>query len=133
MALRWYTTTIDARDVAGLGRWWASTLGWKIGYEAPDELVLVPGWATPELAETTPFDQVPPGLTFVRVDDTKPSKNRVHLDLAPHIDDDRDAIIADLLERGASRVDVGQGADVSWDVLADPEGNEFCVLSARAG
>ena len=58
-------------------------------------------------------------------------KNRLHIDLAPHTSEDRDAEIARLLERGATRVDVGQGSDVSWTVLADPEGNEFCVLSAR--
>ncbi len=58
-------------------------------------------------------------------------KNRLHIDLAPHTSDDRDAEIARLIERGASRVDVGQTSDVTWTVLADPEGNEFCVLSSR--
>ena len=61
----------------------------------------------------------------------KTGKNRLHIDLAPHTSDDRDAEIGRLLERGASLADVGQGDDVSWTVLADPEGNEFCVLSAR--
>ena len=61
----------------------------------------------------------------------KQVKNRLHIDLAPHTSDDRDAEIARLLERGATRVDIGQSDDVDWDVFADPEGNEFCVLSAR--
>ena len=59
-------------------------------------------------------------------------KNRLHLDLAPHITDDRAALIDALLARGATRVNIGQDeSEASWTVLADPEGNEFCVLSAR--
>jgi hypothetical protein len=59
-------------------------------------------------------------------------KNRLHLDLAPHVTDDRTMLIDALLARGATRVDIGQDdSRVSWTVLADPEGNEFCVLSAR--
>ncbi len=52
-------------------------------------------------------------------------KNRLHIDLRP---DDQDAEVARLVALGAQRVDVGQG-DVGWVVLADPEGNEFCVLA----
>ena len=66
-----------------------------------------------------------------RVPEEKQIKNRLHIDLAPHTSDDRDAEIARLVERGATPSDVGQGPDVSWTVLHDPEGNEFCVLSAR--
>ena len=51
-------------------------------------------------------------------------------DLAPHTSDDRDAEIARLVELGATLADVGQG-DAPWTVLADPDGNEFCVLSSR--
>jgi predicted enzyme related to lactoylglutathione lyase len=68
---------------------------------------------------------------FVPVPEGKAVKNRLHIDIAPHTSDDRDAEIARLLERGATTVDVGQAADETWTVLADPEGNEFCVLSAR--
>ena len=71
------------------------------------------------------------GLVFVPVPEGKTTKNRLHIDLAPHISQDRDAQIEDLLARGATRVDVGQDEDVTWTVLADPEGNEFCVLSSR--
>ena len=63
--------------------------------------------------------------------DGKTVKNRLHLDLAPHTSQDRDAEIARLERLGARRVDVGQSAEVTWTVLADPEGNEFCVLSSR--
>lgn len=63
--------------------------------------------------------------------DGKTVKNQVYLDLAPHTSQDRDAEIARLERLGARRVDVGQSAEVTWTVLADPEGNEFCVLSSR--
>ena len=75
---------------------------------------------------------VGPALVFVPVSEGKIMKNRLHLDLAPHITDDRDALIDSLLARGATRASVGQDeSEASWTVLADPEGNEFCVLSAR--
>ena len=66
-----------------------------------------------------------PDLLFLRVPEPKTVKNRLHIDLRP---DDQAAEVARLERLGARRVDVGQGADVSWVVLADPEGNEFCVL-----
>jgi hypothetical protein len=131
MALRWYSTVVDCRDVSAQADWWAAALGWKKIYESEDEVVLVPQHATLELVESLPWEQVPPGLTFVSVPDGKTVKNRLHLDLAPHTSDDRDREIARLLEAGATRVDIGQDDSASWLVLADPEGNEFCVLSAR--
>ncbi len=68
-----------------------------------------------------------PELTFVPVSEGKTSKNRLHIDLAP---DDQDAEIERILGLGATRVDVGQ-REKPWVVLADPEGNEFCVLTPR--
>ena len=67
-------------------------------------------------------------MLFLAVDDPKGGKNRLHIDLRP---DDQGAEVERLVSLGASRVDVGQGDDVSWVVLADPEGNEFCVLPPR--
>ena len=131
MALRWYTVVVDCHDVAAQARWWAEALGWKIIYEADDEFVLVPPHASEEMIRATPWEQVPPGLVFVPVPESKSVKNRLHIDLAPHTSDDRDAEIDRLLALGATRVDVGQSADSTWDVFADPEGNEFCVLSSR--
>ena len=130
MALRWYSVVVDCRDVAAQASWWAEALGWKKAYEADDEIVLVPEHATLELLQSTPWEQVPPGLVFVPVPEGKTVKNRLHLDLAPHTTADREAEIAWLVAMGARRVDVGQG-DASFEVLADPEGNEFCVLSSR--
>jgi hypothetical protein len=69
-----------------------------------------------------------PGLCFLPVPESKTIKNRLHLDFAP---DDQDAEVARLVGLGARRVDVGQVTDAPWVVLADPEGNEFCVLEPR--
>jgi hypothetical protein len=65
------------------------------------------------------------------VAEPNPVKNRLHLDVAPFAGGDRTAEVARLLSLGATPADVGQGDDVTWVVLADPEGNEFCVLSPR--
>ena len=119
MSLRMQAITIDAADPAALSRWWASVLGWRVTFEADDEVVVEPTAGSPE-------DGVAADLLFVKVADEKAGKNRIHLDLRP---DDRDAEVARVEALGARRVDIGQG-DVSWVVLADPEGNEFCILRA---
>jgi hypothetical protein len=131
MALRWYTTVIDTTDPRALADWWAEALRWTKVYEADDEVVIVPTHMTEKRYRQTPWEQAGPGLVFVRVPEQKSIKNRLHLDLAPHTSDDRDAEIARLKEMGATEVDLGQGPDVTWTVLADPQGNEFCVLSSR--
>jgi len=131
MALRWYSVVVDCEDVAAQARWWAEALDWRLFYEAEDEAVLLPKHASMEKLESMPWSEVPPGLVFVRVPERKSVKNRLHLDLAPHTSDDRDAEIERLVALGARRVDVGQSEDVGWTVLADPEGNEFCILSSR--
>jgi hypothetical protein len=130
MALRWYTTVVDCRDHRAQARWWAEALGWQVFFESDEEAAVIPPWAL-EDAETLPFERVGPGLVFVPVPEPKTGKNRLHLDLAPHVGDDRHGEIERLIGLGARRIDVGQGEDVTWTVLADPEGNEFCVLSSR--
>lgn len=133
MSLRWYSVVIDSHDIAAQARWWARVLNWQIIYEADDEVVIVPRHVTEESLRTTPWDQVGPGLIFVPVPEGKTVKNRLHMDLAPQLDDDQGAMVDSLIAAGATRVNVGQDEnEVSWVVLADPEGNEFCVLSARA-
>jgi predicted enzyme related to lactoylglutathione lyase len=116
VALRWYSIVVDSRDHHSLAPWWAQVLGWQVVYEDDDEV----GIARAEDAE--------PGLTFVPVPEGKTVKNRLHIDLAP---DDQDAEVWRLVSLGARRTDVGQTAEATWVVLRDPEGNEFCVLSAR--
>jgi hypothetical protein len=76
--------------------------------------------------EIRPDPDTRPGVDFVRLDEPKTGKSRLHLDFTP---DDQDAEVERLLALGARRVDIGQG-EQSWVVLADPEGNEFCVLRA---
>ncbi|MBM2621782.1 VOC family protein [Actinoplanes sp. LDG1-06] len=116
MPSQWEQIVVDAEDPARLARWWAEALGYKIVHEQPDEVEI----------RRTP-DQLP-GLIFVPVPDAKTVKNRLHIDLRP---DDQEAEVERLLDMGARHADVGQSDDVTWVVLADPEGNEFCVLSSK--
>jgi predicted enzyme related to lactoylglutathione lyase len=123
MATRLSHIVIDAADPSGLARFWAAALGWKVTHEEPDEVVVEAPDDDPAQAGQLP-------LVFVPVDDPKTVKNRVHLDLASTSPDHQAAEVARLRSLGASPVDIGQG-DVPWVVLADPEGNELCVLDAR--
>ncbi len=131
MSVRWYTVVVDCQDVAAQARWWAEVLDWRTAYEAPDEVVIVPPHALTEAARSIPLAEQGPGLVFVPVAEGKAVKNRLHIDLAPGPDDDQAAEVARLEGLGANRVDVGQRPEVTWVVLTDPEGNEFCVLSPR--
>jgi hypothetical protein len=107
--------TIDCVDAELLARFWCEVLGYSIAGRE-DDWVEISG---PE----------GPSLIFAEVPETKTIKNRIHIDLNP-VDRDRDAEVSRLVELGATHADVGQG-DVDWVVLADPEGNEFCVLASR--
>lgn len=114
MSLEWEQTIVAAHDPASLGGWWREALGWVVVNDDSEEFEIRPA------ADRTP------GLLFVRVEEAKASKNRLHLDFRP---DDQTSEVDRLLDLGASRVDIGQGPQ-GWVVLADPEGNEFCVLSS---
>lgn len=118
MALTWEQVVVDARDPHALAHWWARSLDWVVTYENDDEVEIRPA---PESAPESA-----PGLLFLGVPDDRVTKNRLHLDFRPT---DQHAEVERLLELGATRCNIGQG-DVSWIVLADPEGNEFCVLSS---
>jgi catechol 2,3-dioxygenase-like lactoylglutathione lyase family enzyme len=120
MDIRIQCLTIDTTDPARLAGFWAAALGWRRTHEDDDEVALEPPAGSPE-------DGVSPDLLFVRVPEHKAGKNRLHLDLRPK---DQAAEVARLEALGAQRADVGQGPDVTWVVLADPDGNEFCVLRA---
>jgi catechol 2,3-dioxygenase-like lactoylglutathione lyase family enzyme len=119
MALRWQAICIDTTDPAPLARWWAELLGWRLTYEEADEVVLEPPAGSPE-------DGVSPDILFLRVPEPKTVKDRLHIDLRP---EDQAAEVARAEALGATRVDIGQG-EQTWVVLADPEGNEFCILRA---
>jgi Glyoxalase-like domain len=131
MALRWYTVVVDCQDVRKQAAWWAEALDWRIIHESDEECVIIPSWVDERAMQETPWERVGPGMVFVPVPEGKIVKNRLHIDLAPHTSQDRDAEITRLERLGAQRVSVGQGDEASWTVLADPEGNEFCVLSSR--
>lgn len=131
MVLRWYSVVVDCVDVRRQAAWWAQALDWRLCYESDDECVVLPSWVDETSLRDTPWERVGPGLVFVPVPEGKAVKNRLHLDLAPHTSQDRDAEIARLENLGARRVEVGQSDEVTWTVMADPEGNEFCVLSSR--
>jgi predicted enzyme related to lactoylglutathione lyase len=123
MATRLVQIHMKARDDAALGRFWAEALGWGIDSEGPGVTNLEPvGFVYPD----------PAAVVIDIVADPKPKtvKNRVHIDLATNSAVDQVALVARLKELGATPADVGQG-DVPWTVLADPEGNEFCVLEPR--
>jgi catechol 2,3-dioxygenase-like lactoylglutathione lyase family enzyme len=120
MNLRIQCVCIDTADPAGLAAFWESALGWRRTYQEDDEVVLEPPAGSPE-------DGIVPDLLFLRVPEDKAAKNRLHFDLRPQ---DQAAEVARLEGLGARRADVGQKADVSWVVMADPAGNEFCVLRA---
>src|SRR6266851_5187293 len=123
MAIRLVHMVIDAAEPAGLARFWAAALGWEIAAEDPGEVDVWPsGFRYPDPAALP--------LVFVLVPEPKTGKNRIHLDVAAYQGEDHAAAVKALLEAGATPADVGQG-DVSWAVLADPEGSEFCVLSPR--
>lgn len=120
MSLSIQCMSFDAHDLDLVVGFWEEALGWRRTFADDDEVALEPPAGSPQ-------DGVAPDLLFLRVPDDKVVKNRVHLDLRP---DDQAAEVARLEKLGARRVSIGQGDDVTWVVLADPEGNEFCVLRA---
>jgi len=119
-AIRIQCLAVDSTDPPALAAFWSAALGWRQTYQDDDEVVLEPPAGSPE-------DGLSPDLIFLRVPEAKAGKNRLHLDLRPV---DQAAEVARLEQLGARRVLVGQSADVTWVVLADPGGNEFCVLRA---
>lgn len=133
MALKWYTVVVDSYDPQSQARWWAQVMDWQVIYDTPEEAVVIPQ-SVPEgeVGDLETWMARGQGMVFVPVPESKSVKNRLHIDLAPHTSQDREAEIQRLLDMGARHIDVGQRDDTTWTVLADPEGNEFCVLSSRS-
>ena len=109
---------LDCEDPRAMARFWDEAMDWTL-HEVTDDH-----------ARLRAAEGVGPYLEFLRTPGVRTWWNRVHLDVAPYPGDDQEAEVARLRALGATDADVGQG-DVPWKVLADPEGNEFCVLSAR--
>ncbi len=122
MATRLVQINMKARDDTALGGFWAQALGWKLSSEAPGVTNLEPqGFVYP--------DPVAVCIDLVASPEPKTVKNRVHVDLATTSAAHQAELVARLTDLGATPADVGQG-DVGWRVMADPEGNEFCVLDS---
>jgi catechol 2,3-dioxygenase-like lactoylglutathione lyase family enzyme len=124
MVSKFTELAIDCADPEGLARFWCAVLGYAVQDQDAETVTI----GSPLVPEGRP-GPVPPMLTFARVPEGKAGKNRLHIDVNP-TDREQAEEVRRLLELGARHADVGQG-DVSWVVLADPEGNEFCVLATR--
>jgi len=118
MDIRIQCVVVDTHDLPALARFWTQALGWSVLSEREREIVIGPDV------------DAPVGICFMPVTGPKTVKNRLHLDLTTSASD-REAEIDRLLALGARRADVGQTGDESWTVLADPEGNEFCVVRPK--
>lgn len=117
MPLQIGSLTVDCKDPRKVADFWIAALGGEESYE--DE-------AEGAVGVDFEMDSGTLSVMFYRVDDEKKGKNKLHFDLAA---DDQDAEVQRLLKLGARKIDIGQ-RDVSWVVMADVEGNEFCVLSS---
>ncbi len=115
MTVRIGEISIDARDPEVLAVFWCGALGYRVTAR-DDRSVVIAG------------DDRAPTILFDRSTDPKPVKNRIHFDLCPVVPSGRDDEVERLLRLGARRIDIGQDPASSWVVLADPEGNEFCVM-----
>ncbi|MEA2435216.1 MAG: hypothetical protein QOG54_2673 [Actinomycetota bacterium] len=107
---------VDCTDPHLLAAFWSNALG----YEVSDD--------DDELSAIEDPTGAGPSICFQRVPEPRAGKNRVHFDLAV-AEHELDAAIAGLVKLGASKLEIGQGHDNSWVVMADPEGNEFCVVT----
>ncbi len=119
--------TIDCRDAYAQAQWWKKVLGYADDPDEPGQ----PGDAEVAIADPEGEGQA---LLFVQVPEGKNVKNRVHLDLRPRVEH-RDDELATLLDLGATFVADHRGIagpGTGWVVLADPEGNEFCILRSVA-
>jgi Glyoxalase-like domain len=122
MACRFTELVVDSRDPEALAAFWAEVLGYRVLGHDEDGAV--------EVGPADGFGGPVPTLVFARVADPTPGKVRLHIDVSP-TDRDQDAELERLLGLGARRADAGQTGEESWEVLADPEGNEFCLLRRR--
>ena len=118
MPVRLRHIVVDAHDLPGPARFRTQAPGWTVLSGRENEIVI----GTDENA--------PAGMCFMPVTDPRTARNRVHLDLTSSAAD-RDQETGRLLALGARRAGFGQTGAESWTVLADPEGNEFCVVRPK--
>ncbi|MFD0073242.1 VOC family protein [Streptomyces sp. NPDC127166] len=128
MTSRFTELVVDCHDPERLAAFWCAVLDFRVLDRRPGK-VEIGSWEP--TVEAVRAGQMPPTVVFIQVPEGKTVKNRLHLDVSP-VDASTDEEVARLLGLGATAVDVGQGPDRSWVVLADPEGNEFDVLRTLA-
>ena len=121
MACRFSELVVGCRDPEALAAFWAAVLDYRVLSREDDEV---------EIGPAEGFGGPAPTLVFGRVPDPTPGKLRLHIDVNP-TDRDQAAELQRLLELGAVPADVGQTGEENWHVLADPEGNVFCLLARR--
>jgi hypothetical protein len=122
MASRITELVLDAHDPDLLARFWCEVLGYVELDRVDGDIEIGPAEAG--------FGGPQPTIVFNRADEPKKDQLRLHIDVNP-TDRDQDAELERLLAAGARPADVGQTGNESWHVLADPEGNEFCLLRRR--
>lgn len=128
MTIRIASVTFDCADALTVGRFWSAALGRPLDPNASSDFAAIglvgrrdtEGWASAERDDD-------PTWMFVKVPEPKTAKNRMHLDvMTPDLEDE----VARLIELGATRVTDMNEYGYVWTVMADPEGNEFCVAKA---
>jgi catechol 2,3-dioxygenase-like lactoylglutathione lyase family enzyme len=122
MACRIGELVLKCRDLEVLARFWCEVLGF-VELEREEEVYI-------EIGPREGFGGPQPTIFLIRNDDPRNGHARLHIDVNP-TDRDQGAELERLLAAGAELVDIGQPAEASWHVLADPEGNEFCLLRRR--
>jgi Glyoxalase-like domain len=131
MASRFTEIVVDCHDTEAQAVFWAAVLGYRVVDSSDGDVEIAPWDDEPaDLAEQIRRAPIAPTLVFEPVPEGKTVKNRLHIDVSP-IDRTQEAEVERLIALGARHVDIGQG-EQSWVVLADPEGNEFCVLRSLA-
>jgi catechol 2,3-dioxygenase-like lactoylglutathione lyase family enzyme len=124
MACRITELVLDCRDPDRLAEFWCAVLGYEVIGHEPDGLELGPPGSR--------FGEGPPTLVLARTEHPRRGKLPLHLDVSP-AGGDQETELARLLALGARPADVGQDGSESWEVLQDPEGNEFCLLRKDVG
>jgi hypothetical protein len=131
-----FQITFDCDDAAAMVGFWSAALGYveeppPAGYLSWEDFLRANGITVPppgSIGAICDPDQSGPRILFLRVPETKTVKNRVHLDIrAGRSDDEKNAKIAELTAAGATEVRRVDENGQWWMVMADPEGNEFCV------
>jgi glyoxalase superfamily protein len=126
---RFIELVVDCHDPERLAAFWCEVLDFKV-IDRSEDKVEIGSWVP--TVEDFRARQMPPTLLFIQVPEGKTVvKNRLHIDVCP-IDGSTEDEVTRLLGLGATKTDVGQGSDRDWEVMADPEGNEFCVLRTLA-